>query len=239
MTNVLGIIQCRMNSKRLPQKISLDIYGKPLLQRVVERVKIAKTLNKVVVATSLYPLDDWVEDICSENKWDYFRGNEDDVLDRFYQCAKQYKADVIVRITADCPLIDYGIIDNVVNMFLRIYPNIEYGSNLLPRTFPRGLDVEVISYGTLENEWANIDKWREHVTLNIRKNIERYERCNYESVIGNCSHMRWVVDNTDDLEFIRKVYSKLKDDDFSWVDILNILRSYPDWVIKDTQIDPQ
>lgn len=237
--NVIAIIQARMGSTRLPGKVMKDMVGKPLLERVVDRVVRAKMIDSVVVATSEGNGDMVIAELCKSKKWLCFRGSEDDVLDRFYQAALAYKADVLVRITADCPLIDAGLIDEVVGKFLSLYPDIDYVANTLPpRTYPRGLDVEVITVEALHNQWRTAIKWREHVTANLRKNAGKFRVLNVTNET-DYSRMRWCVDTTEDLEFVRKVYVHFGDSDFAWFDVVQLLDEYPDWAIMDYQEEPK
>ncbi|MBL6971920.1 MAG: NTP transferase domain-containing protein, partial [Desulfobacterales bacterium] len=136
---IMAIIQARMGSTRLPGKVLADINGRPMLWHVVHRVQSAKSIDHVVVATSVNPADDPVAGYCLDNGYRYFRGSETDVLDRYYQAAKQFKAETVVRITADCPLMDPLVVDKVVKTFLK--GDYDYVTNTLRYTFPDGIDV--------------------------------------------------------------------------------------------------
>lgn len=234
---VVAIIQARVGSNRLPMKVVRLINGETVLARVVNRVKLATSIDGIVIATTTNEGDDIIVDLCQENKVSYYRGSEEDVLDRFYRTALAFHADVIVRITGDCPLIDPSIIDKCVRKFLNLYHEIDYVSNLLPRTYPRGLDVEVVDIRTLEEEWKTSELWREHVTLNIRKNLENYRVHNIASEL-DYSYMRWTIDTAEDLEFARRIYKFFGDESFEWEDVMGLLGKHPEWVIKDTQVDP-
>jgi len=229
---VVAIIQARMGATRLPGKVLLDMAGQTVLSRVVNRVKMAETLDRVVVATTVESGDDAIGILCGEMGWLCFRGDEEDVTDRYYKAAMLSQADIIVRITADSPLIDSGIIDATVGKFLELWPNIDYVSNLLPRTYPRGLDTEAFSFGVLKREWATIKENRQHVTLRIRQNPENYRIANISGELGY-SIMRWALDTIEDLEFARKVYGHFKDKLFNWKDVLDLLDTHPDWVLFD------
>ncbi len=236
---VVAIIQARTGSVRLPHKVLMDIGGKTMLGRVVERVKLARTLDDVLVATTVEKRDDAIMDLCLAEGWLCFRGNEDDVLDRYYQAAYLFGADIVVRITADCPLIDAGLIDDVVEKFLSLYPDIDYVSNTLPpRTYPRGLDTEVISIETLRTEWKISKKWREHVTMNLRNNANKSRVFNITNE-KDYSFMRWCVDTAEDLAFVRRVYGHFRGNHFSWLDIIRLLGKRPSWILVDKQVDPQ
>jgi len=230
---VVALIQARVGSTRLRRKVLKNLGGQAVLERVVNRVSQAKSLDRVVVATTTSCGDNAVVDLCRKNNWICYRGSEDDVLDRFYWGASVFAADAVVRITADCPLIDFGLIDDAVNKYLELFPDIDYVSNLLPRTYPRGLDVEVISPRVLEDEWKNATENRQHVTLNIRQHPENYRIANIASNV-DCSCARWTLDTREDLEFTRKVYKHFGEKQFGWMEVIQLLLDNPSWVLKDT-----
>ena len=167
------IIQARIGSTRLPNKVMLELSGKKILWHVVERCK--KTGNEVIVATSTNKENDAIENFCRENNYLCFRGSEDDVLNRYYEAAKKYKLDYIIRITADDPLISPEVINQLIENHLR--EKADYFSNTLTRTFPRGLDVEMFSFKTLEkaNALAKTKPEREHVTSFIYNHPEMFK----------------------------------------------------------------
>ena len=229
--NIVAIIQARMGSTRLPGKVLKDLAGQPMLVRVVNRTCRAKTLDTVVVATTVQSRDQAIVQLCERRGWLYFQGSEDDVLDRYYQAALAFNAEAIVRITSDCPLIEPEIIDKVVSEFLSHYPDVDYVCNVLPRTFPRGLDVEVMSFEALKRAWHedNNPAWREHVTQYIQRHPEIFRIRNVASE-ENYSHMRWTVDTPEDLTFVRKIYEYFGHDNFSWKDVLRLLKLHPEWL---------
>lgn len=227
---VVGIVQARMGSTRLPGKVLADIAGQPMLARVVNRAMRTKSISDVVVATTEHATDDAVVDLCKEWGWHSFRGSEEDVLDRYYQSALAFEADIIARITSDCPLIEAEIIDRVAGELLRRPQEVDYASNSLTRTFPRGLDVEVISFAALEKAWQQDRNpaWREHVTPYIWCHPERFKIRNVANEV-DYSHMRWTVDTSDDLTFVRKIYGHFQNDTFTWRDVLSLLDGHPEW----------
>lgn len=229
--NVVAIIQARMSSTRLPNKVLEDLAGQPMLARVVNRTRRAKTLDTVVVATTTQPVDDAIVRLCEKQGWPFFRGSEEDVLDRYYQAASAFKADAIVRITSDCPLIEPEILDRVVNKFLFYYPEVEYVSNTLVYTFPRGLDLEVMSFGALEKAWHEDHNpaWREHVTPYMWRHPEKFRIRNVANDT-DYSSMRWTVDTIDDLAFVRKIYECFRNDAFTWKEVLHLLDMHPEWL---------
>ncbi len=226
--NTVAIIQARVGSRRLPGKVLAPIVGRSMLERVVERVQAATRVDRIVIATSEDPRDDAVEAICRRRGFDCFRGSESDVLGRYVGAAKQYAADPILRITADCPLIDPEVIDRVVDAFAG--KGLDYASNINPPTFPHGLDTEILSAEALahadrEARWKSE---REHVTLHIRQHPERFRSVNVTHV-PDLSGRRWVVDEATDLEFVRAVYERLGDGrPFGMADILALLASEPE-----------
>ncbi len=228
---VVAIIQARMSSTRLPKKVMEDLAGEPMLARVYSRSRQTKILNEVIIATTTQTADDAIVNLCQERCWPSFRGSEDDVLDRYYRTALACKANVIVRITADCPLIEPVIIDRVVNEFLSYYPEVQYVSNALTRTFPRGLDVEVMSFNALKKAWEEDDNpvWREHVTTYIRRHPEKFKIFNVANDI-DYSHLRWTVDTIEDLTFVRKIYEYFRNDTFTWSEVLHLLEIHPEWL---------
>ena len=151
----VAIIQARMGSTRLPGKALVDLAGEPMLARVVHRVQRASSVHEVMVATTVQPADDTIAQLCAVNGWPCTRGSQNDVLDRYYQAALASQADVVVRITSDCPLIEPEVIDQVVGALLAGQPAVDYASNVQPpRTFPRGLDTEAMRFDALRTRLA-------------------------------------------------------------------------------------
>ncbi len=226
--NVVAIIQARMGSTRLPGKVLKDLCGETVLARVVNRIRRATLLNKVVVATSVQPADDAILQECGRLSVACFRGHEADVLDRYYRAAEKFSADAIVRITSDCPLIDPEVSDKTIRAFLEQHP--DYASNVLERRYPRGLDTEVMTFAALETarREARDPHQREHVTPFLYQHPERFRLV---SVTGDrdYSHYRWTLDTVEDLEFLRSVYRRRAEaSDPAWQDVLRILEREPD-----------
>ena len=228
----VAIIQARMGSTRLPGKVLLDLAGEPMLARVVHRVQRARSLQEVMVATTVQPGDDAIVQLCAAHGWPCARGSQDDVLDRYYQAALASQADIVVRITSDCPLIEPEVIDQVVGALLAGQPEVDYASNVQPpRTFPRGLDIEVLRFDALERAWReDVDPaWREHVTPYLYRHPERFRIHGVFNAV-DLSHLRWTVDTPEDLELVRRIYDYFDDDAFSWHDVLALLEQHPDWL---------
>lgn len=235
----VAVIQARMGSTRLPGKVLLDLAGEPMLARVVSRVQRARRLDQVVVATTSEPADDAIDELCRARGWLCVRGSQEDVLDRYYQAALATRAGLVVRITADCPLIEPSVIDAVVDALLDEPPAADYASNVLPpRTFPRGLDSEAIRFEALERAWREDDNpaWREHVTPYIYRHPELFQMRRVAHT-ADLSHLRWTVDTPEDLELARRIYGALGDDRFGWDAVLALLDQHPEWVEINRDIE--
>lgn len=223
----IALIQARMSSSRLPGKVLQDIAGQPMLLQVIHRAQQAKSIDTVAVVTSTQDEDDAIERLCQENRVPCFRGSLDDVLDRYYQAAIHFQADAVVRLTADCPLLDPAIIEQVVRTFHG--NSFDYVANILEITYPDGLDTEVFTFETLERAWreARLKSEREHVTVYILKHPELF-RLGSVKQAEDLSALRWTVDTPWDLEFVRTVYSFFPDADFGMMDIVKVMREHPE-----------
>jgi spore coat polysaccharide biosynthesis protein SpsF len=244
---VVAIIQGRMTSSRLPGKILADIAGQPMLQRVFIRTSRSASVSQTVFATTTDPSDDPVAEYCDFSGIPFTRGSLYDVLDRYYQTAKQAEADVVVRITADCPVIDPALNDDVVNTLLE--GEYDFVCNRLPppwhRTYPIGLDVEACTFKALEQAWkkAKEPQHREHAMPYFYEGVEltTFNRQLQTGIsprgynIALLHHTtdfgdyRWTVDTPEDLEFMRQVYSHFDGhDDFSWREVLDLVHDNPE-----------
>lgn len=230
---IVAIIQARMGSTRLPGKVAKLILGKPMLAHQIERVKQTKLVDKIIIATSDKKEDDIIEKIAVECGIDCFRGSEKDVLDRFYKAAKESTADVVIRLTGDCPLSDPVVIDEVVNYFLENQVDVS-GK---PSNYPEGLDTEVLSFSALERAWREAKKpsEREHVTPYIINHPEIFKIKNKE--IGwlyngkkDVFSYHWSVDEPQDFEFVSKIFEELypKNKLFLMNDVLRFLENKPE-----------
>ncbi|HEY7314145.1 MAG TPA: glycosyltransferase family protein [Gemmataceae bacterium] len=225
----IAIIQARMGSTRLPGKVLMDIAGEPMLARVLKRVRRASMLDEIVIATTREPADQAIADFCAAHGCRCFRGSSNDVLDRYYQAARQCGAGVVVRLTADCPLLDPVLIDRVVTTFHQRWPAMDYVSNVLPpRTFPRGLDTEVFSFDALAQAWRDDQDpaGREHVTPFLYRHPERF-RLYRIAADADYSHLRCTVDTSEDRELAVRIYHGQGHDDFSWRDMIAFLTRQP------------
>jgi spore coat polysaccharide biosynthesis protein SpsF len=223
----VAIIQARMGSTRLPGKVLKPILNKPLLWHLINRLQRCSTIDQIVVATTTDESDSKIIEFCKENAINYFSGSENDVLDRYYQAAKSFNADSIVRITADCPVIDPQIVDEVIHEYI-VKKHDVCG---LSGEFPDGLDVTVFSFKTLEDTWRNakLPSEREHVCPYMSKHPEKFKLGEYVK-FDNLGHHRWTVDEVQDLQFIREVFSRLYEpgEIFLTEDILNLLEREPE-----------
>ncbi|HEV8067404.1 MAG TPA: glycosyltransferase family protein [Planctomycetaceae bacterium] len=232
-----AIIQARMSSTRLPGKVLLDLAGEPMLARVVERTRRSRTIDRVIVATTVESEDGPIVELCRSRGWTVSRGSRDDVLDRYYQAAVADGADPIVRITSDCPLIAPEIIDTVVK---RLDGTIDYASNINPRrTFPRGLDVEVFTFAALSAAWRDDREatGREHVTPFLYRHPERFRIALVESDRPETASHRWSVDTPEDYELMQRIYSHFGRREFNWLDVLNLLDQHPDWCEMNRHVE--
>ena len=232
---ILAILQARVSSTRLPGKVLKNIINKPMLLRQIERIRRTKLIDKLIVATSLDLTDNPIERLCKENDIAYYRGSLDDVLDRFYQAAKLFNADHIVRLTGDCPLADPLLIDEVISYHLQ--GGYDYSSNTLEPTFPDGLDIEVFKFGCLKAVWleARLPSQREHVTPFIYQQPDRFKIGSFKN-IADLSGFRLTVDEPADFELISIIYNSLysKNPKFTTNDILAFLDSRPDLKTMNT-----
>jgi spore coat polysaccharide biosynthesis protein SpsF len=228
MVKVVAIIQARMGSTRLPGKVLMDLGGETVLARVVKRVRRAKLVDAVVVASTDAATDDAIVRACGDLEVACFRGSENDVLDRYYRAALEHCAEAVVRITSDCPLIDPGLVDETIRVYLD--QRCEYASNLFPRTYPRGLDVEVVDSGALARAWkgAQLPYEREHVTPYFYEHPELFRQASLRSE-NDHSKYRWTLDTPEDLQLLRAIYSSLgKRDDFGWREVLDLMEHEPE-----------
>lgn len=224
--NRVAIIQARLGSTRLPGKCLFKLMGKTVLEHIVARLQTAKTIDKIVLATTTKEEDGALANIAQAMGIDVFRGSEDDVLDRYYQAAKNANADIICRITADDPFKDPNVLDKIVSRFIE--GNFDYVSNTLSPTYPEGLDIEVFSFCALTKAWQEAKKpsEREHVTPYIWNNPNLFNIINVE-YSEDLSHLRWTLDNANDWVFIQQVYEELYNPNkmFLMDDILNLLKN--------------
>ena len=226
---IAAILQARVSSTRLPGKVLMPILGRPMLLLQIERIRRARRVDRLLVATSTDPSDDAVEKLCREQHIACSRGSLTDVLDRYYRAALPLHAEHIVRLTGDCPLADPAVIDEVIDFHLN--GRFDYTSNSIEPTFPDGLDVEVVRFSCLEQAWkeAKLPSQREHVTPFLYQQPGRYR---IGSIKGktDLSHHRWTVDEPEDFELVRRIYEELYPSNpaFTAKDVLALLERKPE-----------
>ena len=217
-----AIIQARTGSTRLPRKVLQDIGGRTMLARVVERARAARMVDEVIVATTVLPEDDAIVAACVALDVRVSRGSELDVLDRYHQAALAARADTVVRITSDCPLLDPALVDELVGRFEAERP--DYASNSLDHRYPRGLDAECMTQAALGHAWraATRPYERVHVTPYLYQNPHLFRLLSV-SPPGDHGHHRWTVDTPADLALVRAVWERLGRSDFGWRDVLAVV----------------
>ncbi len=246
--NVVAIVQARMGSSRLPGKVLQDICGQPMIERVVGRVLRARAIDQVVVATSTLDGDQPLYDYCVSRGWSCFRGDEQDVLARYYQAAQRVEADIVVRVTGDCPMVDPEVIDQVVARLIDD-DRCDVVSSVWPvRTFPRGLDTEAMRMSTLAklHEKSNLAAYREHVTLAAYRHEDMFSIGMIKNRVDQ-SMWRLTVDTAVDLDLVRKVFAFFKTesqfhgeplsaDHFSLVDLGLLFKRFPYWLTLNQHV---
>lgn len=225
----LVLIQARCGSTRLPNKVMKDICGKPDLQWVIERVKRSKKIDEVMVITSIEKNNLPLIELCAKLGVRIFVGSENDVLDRYYQCAKLLHPDYVIRITADCPLLDWRYLDMAIE---QMNSETDYLSETT-ESFPDGLDIEIIKFSALKDAWENakMTSEREHVTVYLRNHPEKYKIQNLECPISGIGNMRWTLDEDEDYELINRIYSHFLSnykEDFITEDIIKYMQDNPE-----------
>ena len=236
MTKIVAIVQARMGSTRLPGKVLKEVLSRPLLSYQIERMAQSRLIDELVIATTPNSNEPIIE-LCKKENVSYFIGSEKDVLERYYLAAKQHQADIVVRMTSDCPLIDADIVDNVINMYKN--NNFDYVSNTQIRTFPRGMDTEVFSFSALERAYkeAKIEYEHEHVTPYLYLNAEKFKIGQYIQD-QDFNEIRLTVDTPEDFELIKRLFEKLYpiNSKFSLEDILEVLKENPSWLEINKEI---
>ena len=230
----VAIIQARMGSTRLPGKVIKTLCGKTVLEHVIERVKGCRLLDEVVIATTVSPADDAIVKEAERCGVKWFRGSEEDVLERYYLAAKEYEAEVVVRVTSDCPLFDPTVLTEMLDYFNSERSqglNIDYLSNTLTRSYPRGLDAEVFTFSALERAFLDAVQpyEREHVTPYIYQHPELFSLHGQTSDEDHSAH-RWTLDTEEDFRLIEEIYFALYKENkfFTMEHILELLKQRPE-----------
>lgn len=236
--NTVAIVQARMGSTRLPGKVLKKLVDCSVIVHVINRLKEVSNINRIVVATTTLKQDDCIVEELKKHDVIICRGSEQDVLGRYYESAVKSNAANIIRITADCPLIDPGLVENIVEFFKE--KKVDYVSNSLIRTFPRGLDTEVFTMEALERAYKNAKDpvLREHVTPYIYTNPDKFRIKNFINDI-NFSNYRWTLDTIEDWHLISEIYQRLYEPGkmFYWQEVLHLMENYPELTFINAHIE--
>ncbi len=220
------IIQVRMGSTRLPGKVLKKLNGITVLESLLNQLNYSKLLNDKIIATTSNLEDDVIVNFCKSKEIKCFRGSQDDVLDRYYNCAKKFSINTIIRITSDCPLMDPQVVDDVIDFYLK--NSYDYVNNFYKRTYPYGNDVEIFSLKVLEKVWEKATKpsEREHVTPYIYNNPDEFSLGWIENK-ENLSEFHWTVDRKEDLIFVQKIFKKISKRPILMKDIIDVIKDDP------------
>ena len=226
---VVCIMQARVGSSRLPGKVLKEICGKTVLEHDINRLRKVRNIDEIVIATTTEEKDIEIVNEAKRLGVKYFRGSEDDVLSRYYLAAKENEADAVVRVTSDCPCIDFNVTEDIINFYLKNNEKYDYVSNTLDRTYARGLATEVFSFKVLEEAYLNAKEGfeKEHVTPYIWEN-DNYRVYQYKDKDNN-SNLRLTLDTIEDLELLTKLYKELYqcNNFFEYKDIINLFNNKP------------
>jgi spore coat polysaccharide biosynthesis protein SpsF len=227
MTNISAIIQARMGSTRLPGKVLMKLNEDTVLSLLIKQLKYSEFLTEIIIATTTNPEDDVIEEFAKSNNIKLFRGSSNDVLDRYYQCAKIFSLNHIVRITADNPLLDPKILDNIIKFYKK--ENFDYVNNVTKRTFPYGTEVEIFSFSVLEHMWKNAKTLfdREHVTPYIHNNPDQFKSRCIENTI-DYSYLHWTIDFIEDFKLVQALTIKIKNRPILLKNILELFVKEPE-----------
>lgn len=235
---IIAILQARMSSSRLPGKVLRPIMDKPMLAYQIERIKKAAKLDKIILATSTEEQDQALVELAKQLQIEAYQGSLENVLERFYYAGYQYKADHVMRLTGDCPLIDPQLLDQLVDFHLA--GQFDYSANCLQPSFPDGLDAEIMRWSVLEEAFheAQLFSEKEHVTPFIHKRPERYQLGHFKNA-QDYSSLRWTVDELKDFELIENIYQNLfpKNPNFTWQDVLQYVEANPNLKNYNTQYE--
>lgn len=236
---IVAIIQARMGSTRLPGKILKLVNGRPLLEYQLERLKKSRLIDEIVIATTVQEQDNQLEEFCNYHRVSLHRGSEMDVLSRYYEAAVKFKADAIVRITSDCPIIDPQVVDKTIQYFIE-NKEYDYVTNTVERTYPRGLDTEIFTFSALEKAYkqASLERDREHVTAYFYTNPNNFKIGHVKNDL-DYSMYRWTVDTQEDFELIERIIEKLykENPEFTLMDTVNIMKENPEWFLINAHIE--
>ena len=236
----LIIVQARMTSTRLPGKVMEIVCDKPLLEHLINRLKTIRSADQIVIATTVNETDNQIVSLCKKLDTLYYRGSEEDVLGRYYEAAVEYGGEVIIRITSDCPVIDPEVVDYLISFFTNNIGKYDYVSNTLERSYPRGMDAEIVSFKALKEAHFNAyDPFdREHVTPFIKKRPQQFRLYNilYKA---DMSRFRLTIDTSEDMELISKIFESLyyQNTFFSLKDMLDQMERTPKWETINAHVE--
>lgn len=230
---IMAAVQARMGSSRLPAKVLADVAGRPMIWHIVQRLKSCRSVDQVVIATADTPNNEPVRAMAREYGIPCFSGSENNVIDRLYSVCREYGGEALVRVTGDCPFVDPEIVDQLVDIYRRNRGQVDYVSNVIPTTFPHGLDAEVYPFTTLEKLWQECSGhpfWQDWFAgwFLDHRDLFRIENLNYPEDLTH--RFRWTVDYPEDLEFARRVFQRLYRDGevFHMRDMLALLEREPE-----------
>ncbi len=234
---IIAIIQARMSSTRLPGKVLKEISGKPMLWYVVNRTLLSPSIDKVIIATSIDDSDDPIAAFCEKEKIECFRGDLENVLSRYWQVAKNEGADVIIRVTGDCPFVDGKLIEEGIKDFLD--SGVDYLSNTIERTYPRGFDFEIFTHNSLDTAYKNAveEPEKEHVTPYIWRNHPEGFKIKYFKEEKDKSNFRITVDNRKDLEAAKILIERYNADKKNYLEIIKLLEAHPEIVAINKNVE--
>lgn len=234
------IVQARMTSTRLPGKVMKTVLGKSLIEHQIERLKRVRLADELVIATTENTTDEPIITLCTSLAVPVYRGPEEDVLTRYHGAALAHGADVIVRVTSDCPLIDPAVIDQVIRFYLTSQPSFDYVSNRLEPSYPRGMDTEVFSFRSLSEAYLEgiLSSDREHVTPFIYRHPNRYALGNIRYCEDQSRH-RWTVDTKEDFELVQRIITALHPSNpyYKLEDILQLMACHQDWLLINSHVE--
>jgi len=236
----LIIVQARMTSTRLPGKVMEIVCDKPILEHLINRLKTIRSADQIVIATTVNETDNQIVSLCKKLDTLYYRGSEEDVLGRYYEAAVEYGGDVIIRITSDCPVIDPDVVSYLIDFYMRNLKKYDYVTNTLKRTYPRGMDAEIVSFKALKEAHFNAydPSDREHVTPFIRNRPTQYRLHNIK-YSSDLSRYRLTVDTSEDMELIRRIFESLyvENPEFKMKDILTVLEVNSEWPSVNSHVE--
>jgi spore coat polysaccharide biosynthesis protein SpsF len=231
MEKIIAVIQGRMGSTRLPGKVLADIEGKPLIWHIFNRLQKISLISEVVISTTNQSTDKPLIEFAKKENIAYFAGSEDDIIDRIYKTGEKFSCDILVKINADCPLIDIKLIENGINLFLSSKNKPDLITNCVEETFPEGMQYSIFNFNVIKKIWLTLKEsfWREYFYRFMIENKNNFSIINIKNE-KDLSKLRWTVDYQEDLEFVKKIYSKLysKNQFFGMNEILNLLDKNPE-----------